>query len=114
MSLVEDIREVEVFEKEESRHTQVSSVGVIEDVPVKIVLGAGAHWPCSSSHSLCLHLYQDSLIYMCLLQTRSLVANRCVTWMQQWAIQPPVMSVRGDHKGGIVSESRSGSGSNSS
>ena len=67
MSLVEDIREVEVFEKEESRHTQVSGVGVIEDVPVKIVLGAGACWPCSSSHSSCLHLYRDSLIYMCLI-----------------------------------------------
>ena len=42
MFLVEDIREVEVFEKEESRHTQVSGIGVIEDVQVKIVLGAGA------------------------------------------------------------------------
>lgn len=51
MFLVEDIREVEVFEKEESRHTQVSGVGVIEDVQVKIVLGAGACWPCCSSKS---------------------------------------------------------------
>ena len=67
MSLEENIREVEVFEKEESRHTQVSGVGVIEDVPVKIVLGAGARWPCSSSHSSCLHLYQDLIIYMCII-----------------------------------------------
>jgi hypothetical protein len=51
MFLVEDIREVEVFEKEESRHTQVSGIGVIEDVQVKIVLGAGACWPCCSSKS---------------------------------------------------------------
>ena len=64
MSLVEDIREVEVFEKEESRHTQVSGVGVIEDVPVKIVLGVGARWPCSTSHSSCLHLYQELLLYI--------------------------------------------------
>ena len=66
MSLVEDIREVEVFEKE-SRHTQVSGVGVIEDVPVKIVLGVEAHWPVSTSPSSCLHLYQDLLLYMCII-----------------------------------------------
>ena len=54
MSLVEDIREVEVFEKEESRHTQVPGVGVIEDVQVKIVLGAGARWPsCSNYNCAC-------------------------------------------------------------
>ena len=40
--LEESIRKVEVFEKEESRHTQVPGTGVIEDVHVKIVLGAGA------------------------------------------------------------------------
>ena len=64
MSLVEDIREVEVFEKEESRHTQVSGVGVIEDVPVKIVLGVEARWPVSTSPSSCLHLYQELLLYI--------------------------------------------------
>ena len=41
MFLEESIRKVEVFEKE-SRHTQVPGTGVIEDVHVKIVLGAGA------------------------------------------------------------------------
>ena len=64
MSLVEDIREVEVLEKEELRHTQVSGVGVIEDVPVKIVLGVKARWPVSTSPSLCLHLYQELLLYI--------------------------------------------------
>ena len=33
------------------RHTQVSGVAIIEDVQVKIVLGAGARWPSCSSHS---------------------------------------------------------------
>ena len=64
MSLVEVIREVEVFEKEESHHTQVSGVGVIEDVPVKIVLGVEARWPVSTSPSSCLHLYQELLLYI--------------------------------------------------
>ena len=46
--------EMEVFEKEESRHTQVPGTGVIEDVHVKIVLGAGAHWPsCFSLNCAC-------------------------------------------------------------
>ena len=54
MSLEESIKEVEVFEKEESRHTQVPGIGVIEDVHVKIVLGAGARWPsCSSLNYAC-------------------------------------------------------------
>ena len=81
MSLVEDIREVEVFEKEESRHTQVSGVGVIEDVPVKIVLGVEARWPVSTSPIVraCTHTknYSSTCLF---LQTRSLVAIRCVTY----------------------------------
>ena len=45
---------MEVFEREESRHTQVPGIGVIEDVHVKIVLGAGARWPsCSSLNCAC-------------------------------------------------------------
>ena len=80
MSLVEDIREVEVFEKEESRHTQVSGVGVIEDVPVKIVLGVEARWPVSTSPIVCASTHTKNYSSTCLLlQTRSSVAIRCVT-----------------------------------
>ena len=51
MSLEESLREMEVFEEEESRHTQVPGIGVLEDVHVKIVLEAGARWPSCYSHS---------------------------------------------------------------
>ena len=46
------------------RHTQVSGVGVIEDVPVKIILGVEARWPVSASRTSCLHLYQELLLYI--------------------------------------------------
>ena len=45
MSLEESFGEMEVFEEEESRHTQVPGIGVLEDVHLKIVLEAGACWP---------------------------------------------------------------------
>ena len=51
MSLEESFREMEVFEEEESHHTQVPGIGVLEDVHVKIVLEARARWPSCYSHS---------------------------------------------------------------
>ena len=51
MSLEESLREMEVFEEEKSRHTQVPGIGVIVVVHVKIVLGAGARWPSCYSFS---------------------------------------------------------------
>ena len=45
MSQEESFGEMEVFEEEESRHTQVPGIGVLEDVHLKIVLEAGARWP---------------------------------------------------------------------
>ena len=51
MSLEESFGEMEVFEEEESRHTQVPGIGVLEDVHLKIVLEAGARWPSCYSHS---------------------------------------------------------------
>ena len=80
-------------------------VGVLDDVHLKIVLKLrlAGHPDIVIVMTV---LIPRSLFSMCHLQTRSTVAYRYVTWMQQWASQPPVTSVRGgDHKCGVTSES---------
>ena len=82
--------------------TQVPGVGDIVDVPVKIVLGAEAHWPVSTSHIVRACTLTKTYSSTCLfLQTRSMVAIRCVTWMQQWVSQPLITSVSRNHKCGF-------------
>ena len=62
MFYLEEVREREEFEKEESRLLQVSGAGVIEDVPDKIGVGDEARWPASTSLIACAYIHLQDIL----------------------------------------------------
>ena len=77
MFYLENIREGRSSRRRGRALLQVSGVGVIEDVHVKIVHGVRARWPDSTSYIARVYTsFQDILIYMIIIADSLLGSNQ--------------------------------------